>query len=177
MSNAKLYVGIFSGILGVIVASIIYVNNVAIGYENNIDESKSGIQVQEKRQHDLILRLVDVVASGANYEKETQTKIAELRASDNIDINQALTFISAVAENYPDLKANVLYSQLMTELAISENLKAQYRDTYNRDVKLYKVFVRKFPNKQYLSLVGYEIKDYDYLEFNNTDLPDNLFEK
>jgi LemA protein len=87
--------------------------------------------------------------------------------------------IEAVAEAYPDLKAQKNYQELMNELSISENKIADIRKFYNKEVTSYKRFVRQFPNKQILSMMGYEIKDYERLEFKNTsvDAPKNLFNK
>ena len=85
--------------------------------------------------------------------------------------------IAAVAEAYPDLKSQKNYQELMNELAITENKIADIRKFYNKEVTDYKRFVRQFPNKQILGLSGYEVKDYERLEFENTsaDAPKDLF--
>ncbi len=91
------------------------------------------------------------------------------------NVAEAVTAINVVAEAYPQLGANASYVQLMTELSISENLKAQYRVAYNDNVQGYSRFVRRFPTSMLLGIMGYEVQDYNYLEFDNTELPTQLF--
>ena len=92
-------------------------------------------------------------------------------------IEEVKAMIAAVAEAYPDLKAQKNYQELLNELAITENKIADIRKFYNKEVTAYKRFVRQFPNKQILSLRGYEVKDYERLEFGNSsvDAPKDLF--
>jgi LemA protein len=86
------------------------------------------------------------------------------------------TMIKAVAEAYPDLKSNENYKELMNELATTENLIANYRSNYNKWIKSYNQYVRKFPNKQILNMLGYETMSYSYLDYNTSaDAPTNLF--
>ena len=84
--------------------------------------------------------------------------------------------INAVAEAYPNLKSNENYKELMNELATTENLIANYRSNYNKWIKNYNQYVRKFPNRQILDMLGYEVMPYSYLEYNApVDAPTNLF--
>ena len=65
----------------------------------------------------------------------------------------------------------------MTELSVTENMIAEYRGNYNNQVKSYNRYIKKFPNKQILSILGYEIVDLDYLDYNAPETaPQNLFE-
>ena len=66
----------------------------------------------------------------------------------------------------------------MNELAITENRIVEVRKVYNKEVTMYKNYIRKFPSKQILSMRGYEVKDYERLEFENSsvDAPKNLFD-
>ena len=101
-------------ILGVVFAIIILIvgifaskNNSVITLEEQIQESKSAINIQEKRREDLIYNLVDTVKSYAKYEQDTLTKVVEARsAATNGKFEDAKTLILAVAEQYPELKAN-----------------------------------------------------------------------
>jgi LemA protein len=64
----------------------------------------------------------------------------------------------------------------MNELAATENLIANYRSSYNKWIKSYNQYVRKFPNKQILNMLGYEVMSYTYLDYNtSSDAPTNLF--
>ena len=85
--------------------------------------------------------------------------------------------ITALAEQYPELKSNENYRQYLTELATTENLIAEYRNNYNIQVKEYNKYVKKFPNSSILRMMGHEILNNTYLEYNTTeDAPRNLFE-
>lgn len=80
--------------------------------------------------------LVDAVKSYQNYEGDTLTKITQARtAAASGKVEQAQVALNAVAEQYPELKANENYKQLMTELALTENQIAQYRNNYNQQVR------------------------------------------
>lgn len=150
--------------------------NSAIGYEEQIHTAKSNISIQEKRRLDLITKLVQVVEASKNYESSTQIEIARVRAAAaSGNVNQASLVIRAVAEATPDLKATTSFTQLMTELSITENSIAQYRDTYNSSVRDYARFVRRFPANALLPVAGYRIQDFKYLDFNNTEMPSDLF--
>ena len=94
------------------------------------------------------------------------------------DIEEVKAMIAAVAEAYPDLKSQKNYQELMNELSITENGIAKLRDYYNKEVTKYKRYIRVFPSKQILSLVGYEEQNYERLEFENSsvDAPKNLFD-
>lgn len=154
-------------------------NNNAISMEENVKTAYSDIEVQEKRRMDLIYNLVDCVKSYSEYESNTIRDVIDARSSNSADatINEVTTMISAVAENYPELKANENYSQLMTELATTENLIAQHRSNYNQQIKQYNRYVKKFPNKMFLSWLGYETINFDYLNYNApADAPQKLFE-
>lgn len=175
--NSKYIVwGIVASVIILLIASLASANNTAIGYEQNIEQSQSGISVQLKRQHDLILQLVQVVEQASKYESGVQTEIAKLRTAANSgDIAQAQISIQAVAEAYPTLQANANYIQLMTEMSVSENLVTEYRNTYNSDVKNYKRFTQRFPANMFLSVSGHQVQEYQYLTFDNTELPSQLF--
>lgn len=165
----------FFAMIGGFIASV---NNKAINLEEQINNSAAQIQVAEKRRVDLVYNLADAVISYQDYEGETLTKIAEARtAASNGDIEQAQIAINAVAEEYPDLKANENYQSLMTELALTENQIAQVRNAYNEQVRAYNKFVRTFPNRMFLSALGYESIDANYTDYDApTDAPQGLFE-
>ena len=81
------------------------------------------------------------------------------------------------AEQYPQLKSNENYKQLMTELSATENLIAQTRTNYNTWVTQYNSYVRKFPNSGILNMLGYERQAFEKLTFEvSSDAPTNLFD-
>ena len=86
------------------------------------------------------------------------------------------TSIAAVAEAYPELKSNENYKQLMTELATTENLIAQYRTNYNTQVGKYKSYVKGFPTRYFLTWTGYTPIECELLDYAAPkDAPANLF--
>lgn len=154
------------------------VQNKAIGLEEQIKVADSDIKVQEKRRVDLVYNLVDTVKQYDKHEAETLKDIVEARSQGNGNIENVTTMINAAAEAYPELKSNENYKQLMNELSITENMISQYRSNYNKQIKEYNRYVKRFPNKQFLSLLGYEYIEYDYLDYNApVDAPQNLFEE
>lgn len=149
--------------------------NKAIGLEEAIETSMSDIKVQEKRRIDLLPNLVDCVKQYDKHEAETLQAIVDGRGSTG-DIENVTTAIIAVAEAYPELKSNENYKQLMTELATTENMIAQYRESYNKQVGTYNRYVKGFPARQFLSWTGYEVLDYQRLDYQApVDAPTNLF--
>ncbi len=155
------------------------VNNTTINLEEQIKESKSSINIQEKRREDLIINLVDTVKDFNKYEQETMSKIVEARAkASNGQVEEAQTLISAVAEQYPELKSNENYKTLMTELSVTENMIAEHRNNYNIQVKQYNKHVKKFPNNIILNIMGYDKLENTYLQYEVLeDSPKNLFEE
>ena len=163
-------------IIGIVVAAVLMIvgifattNNRAISLEEQILAADSDIQVQEKRRTDLIYNLVDCVKEYDKHEADTLLAVVEARKDgSDVDIDEVTTQISVVAEAYPELKSSDNYKELMNELAITENKIAEYRSTYNNQIRAYNKYVRKFPHKQILSLMGYET-DYKYLQYSEDD--------
>lgn len=154
------------------------VQNKAISYEEQISTAQSEIEVQLKRRADLIPNLVDCVKAYDEHEYQTLMDVISARGtSSDASVNEIQTMINAVAEAYPELKSSENYRELMNELAATENLIANYRSNYNTWVKSYKQYVRKFPNRQILDMLGYEVVDYAYLNYDvSKDAPTNLFD-
>lgn len=164
-------------IIGIVVAVVLMIvgifattNNRAISLEEQILAADSDIQVQEKRRTDLIYNLVDCVKEYDKHEADTLLAVVDSRKDgSDVDIDEVTTQISVVAEAYPELKSSDNYKELMNELAITENKIAEYRSTYNNQIRAYNKYVRKFPHKQILSLMGYETVKYKYLQYSEDD--------
>ena len=165
---------IFMGILGLFLIN--GVQNKAIGLEEQIKTADSDIKIQEKRRVDLVYNLVDTVKQYDKHEAETLQNVVEARGSKDVNISEVTTVLTATTEAYPELKSNENYKTLMNELSVTENLIAEYRSSYNQQIKAYNRYVRKFPNKQFLSILGYETVNFDYLDYGApSDAPQNLF--
>lgn len=179
-TNWKVPVIIGVGVLAVILMIVFGVQssqNKAIALEEQVNTASSDIKVQEKRRVDLVYNLADCVKQYDKHEADTLTAVADGRGSTG-DIENVTTAITAVAEAYPELKSNENYKTLMNELSMTENMIAEYRSNYNKQIKEYKRYVRKFPTRQFLGLLGYEVQEYEYLDYNApVDAPQDLFKE
>lgn len=143
-------------LLGIIFA-VLY--NRLVGRRNQVDNAWSQIDVQLKRRYDLIPNLVEAVKDYMQYEQETLAKVTEARAAaigagaagpqaqaqaENM-LSGALKSLFAVAENYPDLKANQNVMSLQEELTATENKIAFSRQFYNDSVLTYNNAIQMFP--------------------------------
>lgn len=176
--NWKVMLIIAAGVVAVILLCVFGVQssqNQAFALEEQVNTAESDIKVQEKRRVDLIYNLADCVKQYDKHEAETLAAIVEGRGSAG-DIENATTAIAAVSEAYPELKADENYRELMNELAMTENLIAEYRSNYNKQVKAYNRYVKKFPTRIFLNMLGYERQSYQYLDYEApVDAPQNLF--
>lgn len=177
-TNWKLPVIIGVGIVAVVLMIVFGIQssqNKAIALEEQVNTASSDIKVQEKRRVDLVYNLADCVKQYDKHESETLMAVAEGRETAG-DIENVTTALTAVAEAYPELKSNENYKTLMNELSMTENMIAEYRSNYNKQVKEYKRYVRKFPSRLFLGMLGYEVQEYEYLNYNApVDAPQDLF--
>ena len=151
------------------------VENGAIDREQAIEKVDGNIRTQEKRRFDLIPNLVECVKQYDEHEYRTLRDVIAARTGEGgegteMNINEIKAVIKAVAEAYPDLKAQKNYQNLTDELANTENKISQYRMEHNSMVQSYANYTRKFPTKQILGMRGYQVKDYKMLEFENTSV-------
>lgn len=162
--DTKLILIVLAGILAIVLLCVFAVQgtqNKAFTLEEQVNTAQSDIRVQEKRRVDLVYNLADCVMQYDKHEAETLTAIVEGRGSSG-DIENVTTAITAVSEAYPELKANENYKELMNELSITENLIAEYRSNFNKQVKEYNRYVRQFPARLFLNILGYETQSYAY---------------
>ncbi|WP_100486223.1 LemA family protein [Sporolactobacillus pectinivorans] len=154
-------------VIAIIVLFFIFSYNGLVKYRNWVQESFSQIDVQLKRRHDLIPNLVETVKGYARHEKETLSQVVEARnglisgtpqqriEADN-QIEGALKSIFALAESYPDLKANQNFLSLQEELATTENKVAYSRQLYNKTVKDYNIKRESFPTNLIAGMFGFK---------------------
>lgn len=137
-----------------------------------VEEAWSGIDVQLKRRYDLIPNLVETVKGYAKHEKETFEKIAELRTSamKTVDVGEkgklenqlssTLKTLFAVAENYPELKADANFLDLQKSLqGIEEEIQGARR-YYNGTVREFNLKLSVFPNNIVGKFLGFQNKDF-----------------
>jgi len=151
-----------------LVGTIIHMYNNLVGLRNRVKNSYSQIDVQLKRRNDLIPNLVETVKGYAGHEKGVleevtkartgvmnATSIEETSAADN-QLTGALKTLFAVAENYPDLKANSNFQQLQSELSDTEDKISYARQFYNDVVLKYNNACQKFPSNIIAGLFGFK---------------------
>lgn len=150
--------------------------NSAIAKEQLVESSQSDLDAEYNRRAGLLVNLAEAVKSYDKHEAEVIVQMSKARnISDNGDV-QASMYVKAVAERYPQLRSVENYDRYMTELAMTENRIASHRKYYNSMVRDYKRYVKSFPTRLFLDWVGYEVKDYGYLKFENApvDAPTGL---
>lgn len=159
-----------------IVISIVAIYNKLIVLRNRIDNAWSQIDVQLRRRYDLIPNLLEVVKGYAAHEKgvfEEVTKarasmtsaktMAEQGAAQNM-ISEALKSLFAVAEAYPDLKANENFMMLQEELSGTESKIAYARQFYNDTVMQFNTMLQTFPSNIIASSFGFTPREYFPME-------------
>ena len=160
-------------IIAIIVLIIIYafaLYNSFVQLNNKVDEAFSTMDVYLKKRWDLIPNIVETVKGYAKHEKETLEKVISLRNSayenmsdeEKIKANEQLTSginkIMALAEAYPDLKANENFKDLSNQLTKVEEDIANSRKYYNGVVRIYNDKVKMFPSNIFAGLFGYKAK-------------------
>ncbi|MCT1540200.1 MULTISPECIES: LemA family protein [Lysinibacillus] len=165
-------IGIIVIILVVIALLFIPKYNSLVTAEENVDSKWAQVENQLQRRYDLIPNLVESVKGYANHEQEVIANITEARAQmgsasspeeqavANDALTGALSRLLVVVENYPNLKADANFRQLMDELAGTENRLAVAREDYNNEVQQFNKHVKRFPGNLMAGMFGFEQKEY-----------------
>jgi LemA protein len=178
-------------VLGVVVLWAIFTYNKFVKLVQRTKEAWADIDVQLKRRYDLIPNLVETVKGYAAHERATFEAVTNARANaTNVHVDagsltpqaleamagaeagltQALGKLLAVAEAYPDLKANQNFAQLQTELADTENKIQASRRFYNGNVRDLKIALQSFPS----NIIG---MTFGFKEEAFFELPENSVER
>ena len=165
---------IIIAILVALVLWVIAIYNRLITLKNRVENAWHQIDVQLQRRYDLIENLVNTVKGYAKHEKEVFEKIAEARAKAmgatspaekakaEGELTSTLKTLFAVAEAYPELKANENFLQLQEELTSTENKVAYARQAYNDTVYMFNKTIQVFPNNIIAGMLGF--KPFEYFE-------------
>lgn len=178
----KAYRGlIFIGVLAIVCMNGCSSYNTLASMNEGVNSKWSQVENVYQRRSDLIPNLVEAVQGYAQHESQTLTEVIEARAkatavtidASKLDANsikrfeeaqtgltQALSKLMVVSEQYPDLKANENYQQLMTELSGTENRIAVERKSFNDAVQEYNQKVVVMPRKLWANLFGFTTREY-----------------
>ena len=179
---------ILIGVVGILVVYVIYAYNRFIKYVQEANEAWADIDVQLKRRYDLIPNLIETVKGYAAHERGVFEEVTEARAKatqvhvdpSNItpeqlqamagaesQLTQSLGKLLAVAEAYPDLKANQNFSELQAELVDTENKIQAARRFYNGNVRELNTQLQQFPANIIGNLFSFEEREYFEIEDNS----------
>ena len=176
-------------VIVIVVIVVLIVGFFWLGYNglvkrrNQVDNAWSQIDVQLKRRHDLIPNLVETVKGYAAHERGTFEAVTQARANainaqtpadqaqaENV-LSGALKSLFAVAEAYPELKANQNFLSLQEELSATEGRVAYARQFYNDAVLTYNTGIQKFPASIIAGRMGFKPREYFEAEEGSRDAP------
>lgn len=175
------------GIAALVVLWAVSVYNRLIRMRNVKDEAWSGIDVQLKRRFDLIPNLVEAVKGYATHEKETFQRVTEARAavmksgsvlqraqSENM-LSSALKTLFSVAENYPELKANVNFLHLQEQLTGLEDDIQMSRRYYNGAARDFNIGIATFPAVLIAQKFGFQKAEFFETDETSRETPQVQF--
>jgi len=162
-------------VLAVIVVLVLWaisVYNGLIAMRQRVNQAFADVDVQLRQRHDLVPNLVETVKGYAAHERGTLEEVVKARnaavaaqgpaqqaAAENV-LSGALRQLFALAEAYPDLKANANFQQLQAELTDLENKIAASRRFFNNSVQEYNTGIQRFPAALFAASFGFAQKDY-----------------
>ncbi len=158
-------------IAGIIILYLIIAYNSLITLRNRIENAWAQIDVQLKRRYDLIPNLISTVKGYVKHEKTVLTELTKLRSqliSGSMDqkakasnqITDALKSVFAVAENYPQLRANENFKMLQEELSGTESKIAYARQFYNDSVMSFNTKIQRFPTNLIANMFKFDEKEF-----------------
>ncbi len=163
-------------VAGALVLWVVVAYNGLISFRNRVEEAWSDISVQMKRRYDLIPNLVNTVKGYAAHESGVFEKVTEARSkamqagtmeehaqSENM-LTDALKSLFAVAEAYPDLKANQNFLALQTELSDTENKIQAARRFYNGNVRDYNTKIETVPTNIIANMFSFTKREFFELD-------------
>jgi len=162
---------VMAGLLLMLMAAI-WLYNRLIADRNQVMTAWSDIDVQLMRRHQLVPQLVETVKAYAAFEKATLTAVTELRARSDaarrlsdkaaieVDLHKSVQTLLALAEAYPDLKADDNFRQLQTELTAIEDHIQYARRFYNGAVRLLNTRIQSFPHLLLARPMGFKTAEF-----------------
>jgi LemA protein len=163
---------ILLGTTALVLTFIVFIYNSLVKNRILVEEAWSGIEVQLKRRHDLIPNLVETVKGYSSHEKETLEAVISMRSKsqtvsnvqDKANIEQSISSgigrLLAIAESYPELKADANFRQLQEQLGSVEDEIQSARRYYNGATRNYNLAVQTFPNNLIAGLFSFKDKEF-----------------
>ena len=175
---------VIAGLLIVVGYTIVIYNNL-VSLKHNVSKNLANIDVLLKQRHEELPKLISTCKQYMQHERETLERVIDARNSvqsaqqqqDVRALGQAETklrtglgHLFALAENYPDLKANQSFQRLQQRISVLESSIADRREFYNDSVNLNNMRLEQFPDLIIARNLGF--KDFDLLEFSDDELKD-----
>lgn len=170
---------ILIAVVVIIIFWLIGVFNALVRLKNQVQEAWSDIDVQLKRRYDLIPNLVSTVKGYATHERELFEKVTEARSramqaqgpeekgkAENM-LEGTLKSLFAIAENYPNLKANENFAKLQDELSDTENKIQAARRFYNGNVRDFNTKIQSFPTNTIAGMFNF--KQFEFFELEQQE--------
>lgn len=160
------------GIIVALIAYVVFIYNGLVQLRQKVNQAFADIDVQLKLRHDLVPNLIETVKGYAAHEKSTfdaviKARNAAMSAQGTAQVAQAENMLTgalrgliALAEAYPDLKANANFQQLQTELSDIENKIAAARRFFNNSVQEYNTSIEQFPAVLFAGSLGFSRRDF-----------------
>ena len=170
-------------ILVILALFVIGIYNRLVGLRQNVKQGVADIDAQLRQRHDLIPNLVATVQGYAGHEKDTLEQVTEARnraasgklsSSDEAQLKVALDRLLALAENYPDLKANTNFQELQRELAKTEDKLAAARRALNAAVARFNTARESFPAVMFAGVLGFQEADFHRLDDSEQGVVDQV---
>lgn len=183
MKKGLIPILVIVGIIVVLALMLIPSYNGFVEGEENVDEAYAQVDNQLQRRLDLIPNLVKTVEAFAKQERDVIASVTEARAKlaganspqeqaeANDELSGALSRLLVVVENYPDLKSDANFRQLMDELAGTENRLVVARQDYNTEVASFNKKVKRFPGAMLAGIFGFDEKEYFKADAAAQDAP------
>lgn len=175
MKNKSLWITL--GVVAVVLIWVVASYNGLVGKEVKVSEAWANVETVYQRRAELIPNLVNTVKGYAAHEQETLQAVTDARVKSTAmtidpttatpeqmqawmdaqdDVNSAIGRLIAIAESYPDLKANENFMELQKQLEGTENRISTERRKYNESVREYNTALRRFPTNIIAGLFGFE---------------------
>lgn len=176
---------IFWTVIGIAVVYLITLYNSLVNVKNGVSKAWANIDVLLKQRHDELPKLIETCKQYMKFEQDTLARVIEARSkvftareAQNVPalgqaetgMRAALGSLFALAESYPELKANQTFQQLQTRISSLENAIADRREFYNESVNINNVRIEQFPDTIVASMFGF--KAAQLLEFSEEEKKD-----